>query len=71
MDGTASSIKKTDAKAAVEKLLEKLEKIPAWQLTKVPNKTEGVAEARNMGKTVQFILRRSPLFGAPPFGAPP
>ena len=33
---------------------EKLEKIPAWQLTKVRNKTVVIAEARNKGKTVHF-----------------
>ena len=35
-----------DAKAAVEKEWEKLEKIPAWQLTKVKNKKEVIEEAR-------------------------
>ena len=33
------ALKKKDAKAAVE--LEKLQKIPAWQLTKVRNKKRG------------------------------
>ena len=33
---------------------EKLEKIPAWQLTKVRNKKEVIAEARNDCKTVHF-----------------
>ena len=42
------------AKAAVEKQLEKHEKIPAWQLTKVKNKNEVIDEARNKGKTVHF-----------------
>ena len=32
----------------------KLEKIPAWQLTKIRNKREVIDEARNEGKTVQF-----------------
>ena len=32
----------------------KLEKIPAWQLTKVRNKKEVIAEARNEGHTVHF-----------------
>ena len=31
-----------------------LEKIPAWQLTKVRNKKEVIAEARNEGRTVHF-----------------
>ena len=39
-----------DAKAAVEQEWEKLEKIPAWQLTKVRNKNEVIAEARNEGQ---------------------
>ena len=43
-----------DAKAAAEKQWEKLEIIPAWQLTKVRNKNEVIAEARNEGKTVHF-----------------
>ena len=32
----------------------KLEKNPAWQLTKVRNKSEVIAEARNKGHTVHF-----------------
>ena len=32
----------------------KNEKIPAWNLTKVRNKMEVIAEARNKGITVQF-----------------
>ena len=43
-----------DAKAAVEKELEKLEKTPACQLTKVRNKNEVIAEARNEGIKVHF-----------------
>ena len=39
------AMKIPDAKAAVEKI-EKLEKIPAWQLTKVRNKNEVIADAR-------------------------
>ena len=46
------AMKILDAKAAVEKEQGKLEKIPAWQLTKVRNKNEVIAEARNKGKTV-------------------
>ena len=34
------ALKIADAKAAVEKELETLEKIPAWQLTKVRNQKE-------------------------------
>ena len=45
-----------DAKEAVEKEWEKLEKIQAWQLTKVRNKKEVIAEARNKVKTVPFCV---------------
>ena len=31
-----------------------MEKIPAWQLTKVKNKSEVIADARNKGRTVHF-----------------
>ena len=48
------AMKIPDAKAAVEKECENLEKIPAWQLTKVKNKSEVIAEARNKGRTVHF-----------------
>ena len=43
-----------EAKAAVDKILEKLKKIPAWQLTKVRKKKEVIAEARNEGIKVHF-----------------
>ena len=43
-----------DAKAAVEKEWEKLEKISAWQLTKVINKKDVIEEARNKGRKVHF-----------------
>ena len=42
------------AKVAVDKECEKLDKIPAWQMTKVRNKKEVIAEARNEGRTVHF-----------------
>ena len=48
------AMKIPDAKAAVVKELEKLKKILAWQLTKVRNKKEKIAEAKKEGKTVQF-----------------
>ena len=48
------AMKIPDAKAAVEKEWETLEKIPAWQLTKVRNKNEVIAEARNEGGKVHF-----------------
>ena len=39
------ALKIPDVKATVEKEWEKLEKIPAWQLTKVRNKKEVIEEA--------------------------
>ena len=45
-----------DAKAAVDKESEKLEKIPAWQLTKVRNKKKVIDEARKECKTVHFCV---------------
>ena len=48
------AVKIPDAKAAVEKEWEKLEKIPAWQLTTVRNENEVIAEARNEGRKVHF-----------------
>ena len=42
------------AKAAVDKEWEKLKKIPAWDRTKVRNKSEVVDEARTSGATVHF-----------------
>ena len=44
------------AKAAVDKEWEKLEKIPAWDLTKVRNKSEVIDEARTSGVKVHFAL---------------
>ena len=42
------------AKAAVDKEWEKLEKISAWNLTKVQSKKEVIDEARTSGATVHF-----------------
>ena len=42
------------AKAAVDKEREKLEKIPAWDLTKVRNKSDVIDEARKEGRKVHF-----------------
>ena len=42
------------AKAAVDKEWEKLEKIPAWDLTKVRSNSEGIDEARTSGAKVHF-----------------
>ena len=50
----AQAMKILDAKAAVLKECEKLEKIPAWQLTKVRNKKDVIDEARTKGRKVHF-----------------
>ena len=42
------------AKAAMDKEWEKLEKIPAWNLTKVKSKKEVIDEARTKGAKVHF-----------------
>ena len=42
------------AKAAVDKEWEKLEKISAWNLTKVRSKKQVIDEARTSGATVHF-----------------
>ena len=42
------------AKAAVDKECEKLEKISAWNLTKVRSKKEVIDEAKMSGATVHF-----------------
>ena len=47
-------LKVQDVKAAAEKEWETLEKIPAWQLTKVRNKKEVIDEARNKGRKAHF-----------------
>ena len=51
---TLQALKIPDAKAAVEKEWEKLKKNPAWQLSKVRNKKEVFAEAKNKGRKVHF-----------------
>ena len=43
-----------DAKAAVKKEWEKLEKVPAWDKTKVRNKSDVIDEARTSGAKVHF-----------------
>ena len=45
---------KTDAKAAVGKEWDKLQKMPAWQMTKVRSKREVIQEAQQEGRTVHF-----------------
>ena len=44
------------AKAAVDKEWEKLEKISAWNLTKVKSKTEVIDEARTSGRYSSFCI---------------
>ena len=48
------AIKIPAAKAAVDKEWEKLEKISAWNLTKVRSKSEVIDEARTSGAKVHF-----------------
>ena len=48
------AVKILAAKAAVDKEWEKLEKIPAWNLTKVRSKKEVIDEARTSGATGHF-----------------
>ena len=48
------AMKSPAAKAAVDKEWEKLEKIPAWGLTKVRSKKELIDEARTNGVKVHF-----------------
>ena len=43
------------AKAAVDKESEKMEKISAWNLTKVRSKKEVIDEARTSGTKVHFL----------------
>ena len=50
----AQAMKIPTAKAAVVKEWEKLEKIPAWDLTKVRSKKEVIDEARTKGAKVHF-----------------
>ena len=44
------------AKAAVDKECEKLEKISAWNLTKVRSKKDVIDEARTSGAKVHFCI---------------
>ena len=48
------SIKNTACKGGSGERMGKLEKIPAWQLTKVRNKKDVIEEARNKGRKVHF-----------------
>ena len=52
-------VKIPNAEAAVEQECEKLENTLEWQLTKVRNKSEVVAGARNEGKTVHSVTSGS------------
>ena len=44
-----------DAKVAVDKEWEKLEKWPAWQATRVKNRKEVLEMAHEEGRTVHFV----------------
>ena len=48
------AMKILDAKAAVDKEWEKLEKLPAWQMTKVKSKKEVILETQTEQRTVHF-----------------
>ena len=50
----ASSNQNTECKGNSRKIMGNFEKIPAWQLTKVRNTNEVIAEARNEGRKVHF-----------------
>ena len=50
----ASAMKIPDAQAAADKEWEKLEKSPAWQITKVKSKREVIQEAQREQRTVHF-----------------
>ena len=48
------ALKRPAAKAAVDEECDKLEKIPAWDKTKVRNKSDVIDEARKEGRKVHF-----------------
>ena len=48
------AMKIPDAKAAVDKEWGKLEKLQAWQVTKVKSKEEVIQKAPKEGRTVHF-----------------
>ena len=50
----SQAMKIPDAKAAVVKKWEKIDKLPAWQLTKVKSKNEVILEAQKEQRTVHF-----------------
>ena len=50
----SQAMKLTRCKGSSGERMGKLKQIPAWQLTKVRNENEVIAEARNKGKTVHF-----------------
>ena len=56
-----------DAKGSVEREWDKLENIPAWQLTKVRNKKEVIDEARNEGQKSSVCVIDGSL-SSPEFG---
>ena len=48
------AMKLPDAKAAVDKAWQKLQKLPAWHLTKVKSKKDVILEAQRERKKVHF-----------------
>ena len=48
------TVKIPDAKAAVDKEWEKLQKLPAWQMTKIKSKRKVMKEAQKEQRTVHF-----------------
>ena len=54
LNSYASSNEDTRSKSSVDKEWEKLQKIPAWDLTKVRSKKEVIDEARTKGAKVHF-----------------
>ena len=48
------AMKIPDAKAAVDREWEKLEKLPSWQMTNVKSKTEVILETRKKAKNSPF-----------------
>ena len=51
------AMKIPDAQAAVEKEREKLDNLPAWQMTRVKSKKEVIQEALKEHRTVHFATQ--------------
>ena len=57
------TMKRPSAQAAVDEECDKLEKIPAWDKTKVRNKSDVIDEVRKEGKSVLRFIDGSLSFG--------